>query len=41
MRNHSFIQPGAFEPELIAAMAEAFEAACKGSKVACDASKAW
>jgi hypothetical protein len=24
-----FIQPGAFEPEAIAAMSEAFEAACK------------
>ena len=24
-----FLQPGAFEPELIAAMSEAFEAACK------------
>jgi hypothetical protein len=24
----SFIQPGAFEPEAIAAMSEAFEAAC-------------
>jgi hypothetical protein len=26
---HSFIQPGAFEPEAIAAMSEAFEAALK------------
>jgi hypothetical protein len=25
---HSFLQPGAFEPEAIAAMSEAFEAAC-------------
>jgi hypothetical protein len=25
---HSFLQPGAFEPEEIAAMSEAFEAAC-------------
>ena len=24
-----FLQPGAFEPELIAAISEAFEAACK------------
>jgi hypothetical protein len=26
---HSFIQAGAFEPEVIAVMTEAFEAACK------------
>ena len=26
---HSFIQPGAFDPEAIAAMNEAFDAACK------------
>ncbi len=26
---NSFIQPGAFEPEAIAAMTEAFEAACE------------
>ncbi len=25
---HSFLKPGAFEPEAIAAMSEAFEAAC-------------
>jgi hypothetical protein len=25
----SFLQPGAFEPEAIAAMSEAFEAACR------------
>jgi hypothetical protein len=25
---HSFLQPGAFEPEAIAAMSEAFDAAC-------------
>jgi hypothetical protein len=25
---HSFIKPGAFEPEMIAVMSEAFEAAC-------------
>ena len=28
----SFIQPGAFEPDAIAAMSEAFEAACKALK---------
>ena len=26
---HSFIKPGLFEPEAVAAMSEAFEAACK------------
>lgn len=26
---HSFLQPGAFEPEAIAAMSEAFDAACE------------
>jgi hypothetical protein len=29
MPTHSFMQPGAFEPEAIAAMSEAFDAACK------------
>jgi len=26
---HSFLQPGAFEPETVAAMSEAFDAACE------------
>ena len=29
MAHRSFIGPGAFDPEAIAAMSEAFEAACK------------
>ncbi len=29
MSIHSFVKPGEFEPEAIAAMGEAFEAACK------------
>jgi len=29
MSIHSFVKPGAFEPEAIAAMSQAFDAACK------------
>jgi hypothetical protein len=29
MPTHSLLQPGAFEPEVIAVMTEAFEAACQ------------
>jgi hypothetical protein len=32
MPTHSFMQPGAFEPEAIAAMSEAFDAACESQR---------
>jgi len=34
MPTHSFMQPGAFEPEAIAAMSEAFDAACESQREA-------